>query len=133
MKLTKTQLNNLNKLKGDRELKGSQLLERYIWLNTVRPKYKIGDKIIFSSSIGVTHFGNLVDNFKGVITNIRFDSIGKTVVYTIEYDYSLNNKKYHSEAYERTSNIKGKTRAQKIVNVLKTQKDDCCESIPIRF
>ena len=50
MELTKNQLKTLEILINNKKLKGNQLLQRYIWLNTVKPIYNIGDKIIFSSN-----------------------------------------------------------------------------------
>lgn len=129
MKLTKSQLKNLETLMNDKKLKGNQLLQRYIWLNTVKPVYNIGDKIIFSSN--TYHFGNKVDNFIGEIIDIRFMSLEQKIIYTISYKFEYKNKTYERKEYETSINIWRKTKGQKTINKLKETTDNSSDSIPL--
>ena len=46
--LTKKQLNTLNEMLNDTDITGKNLIKKIIWMNTVKTKYKVGDKVIFS-------------------------------------------------------------------------------------
>lgn len=80
--MTKNQLKVLNELMKDQQFKGKRLLKRIIWLNTVEPKYQIGEcyKVTDTSR---TILGERVVNFKAKIVEI------KTMAYDEEYYYTL--------------------------------------------
>ena len=129
-KLTRTQLNTLNKLVNDPDLKCGRLLRRYIWANTTEPKYKIGDEVVFDD-IHTFHFGQRAENFKGTIIKIEVDSINYKIIYHIEYKFKKadNEKIYTSTAYRPEYSIKHKTTHTNMVNVLNKTTDDCAEAI----
>lgn len=129
-KLTRTQLNILNKLVNDLDLKCDRLLRRYIWANTTEPKYKVGDDVVFDD-IHTFHFGQRVENFKGTVIKVEFDTLECKIIYHIEYKFKkADNEKVHtSVAYRQEYSIKHKTTHTKMVNVLNKITDDCAEAI----
>jgi hypothetical protein len=65
--MTDAQLKVLRELEQDPECKGQAQLKHFIWLNTVAPKYKVGDSFLVTSA-GQRIFGVPVRNFRATVT-----------------------------------------------------------------
>lgn len=110
--LTKTQITALNKMLESENVKGKKLLERFIWCNTVKPKYKEGDKVIFTDRSLILS-GTRVINFIGTVTKIELFSADKIILYTIEVKLSNG----HTEiTYAQENKISRKTTTKNLIN-----------------
>lgn len=114
--LTKKQLNTLNEMLNDTYITGKNLIKKIIWMNTVKTKYKVGDKVIFSDHrLGLRVYGTRVIDFVGVITEIKFSLVDddKTTVYEIEYKLSNGETK---KIWVKEFEISRKTTTKNLVN-----------------
>lgn len=65
--MTEAQLKVLQELQKDPEFKGQAQLKHLIWLNTVAPKYQVGNSFLVTSA-GQRIFGVPVRNFRATVT-----------------------------------------------------------------
>lgn len=68
--MTKSELNTLQKLMEKEDTKGKKLLDKFIWLNTAKPKYTIGNYYIITD-IGHRIYGVPVENKKAKLVGMR--------------------------------------------------------------
>lgn len=76
----------LNEMLNDEEVKGKRRIEDLIWLNTVKPKFNVRDKVRFSSR-GAYICDVPIHDFHGVITEIRKFPMDKLIQYKIWFKY----------------------------------------------
>ena len=128
--MNKKDLEVLKRLMNDENIKGKKSLERFIWLNTVPPKFNKGDMVKVTDR-SVTINGSKVVDWVGTVENVT------TVVGELKYTYqvkvkytSKNNAIKETSVFVNDYNIK-KTRAKKDINKPINTKEE--ESISIGF
>ena len=84
--MTKSELNTLQKLMEKRDIKGKKLLEQFIWLNTTKPKYTIGNCYIITD-IGHRIYGVPIENKKAKLIEIRNILSEKQYLYKFELEF----------------------------------------------
>lgn len=84
--MTKSELNTLQKLMEKEDIKGKKLLDQFIWLNTSKPKYGIGNYYIISD-IGHKIYGVPIQNKKGKLIEIKHISSEKQYLYKFELEF----------------------------------------------
>lgn len=84
--MTKTELNTLQKLMENEGIKGKKLLDQFIWLNTSKPKYTIGNYYIITD-IGHRIYGVPVENKKAKLIGIRHMLSDKQYLYEFELEF----------------------------------------------
>lgn len=82
-------INTLKRL-VEENVKGKRLLERVIWLNTTKPKYEVGQLVIFSHS-GRTINGSKVINWVGRVKEIIPNSEEKFYFYELTVKFKNKN------------------------------------------
>lgn len=78
--MTKSELNTLQKLMEKENIKGKKLLDQFIWLNTLKPKYGIGNYYIITD-IGHKIYGVPIQNKKGKLIEIKHISSKKNSIF----------------------------------------------------
>ena len=113
--LTKKQLNALNETLANVDVKGKGSIQKVIWMNTIKPTYKVGDNVIFSSDrkSGLIMYGTRVIKFIGTITEIDYAWPSKVLLYEIEFRLSNGETK---KMWFEESNISRKTTAKNLIN-----------------
>lgn len=112
--LTKKQLNTLNEMLANVDVKGKDSIQKIIWMNTVKSTYKVGDNVIFSDrKNGLIMYGTRVIKFIGTITKIDYAWPSKVLLYEIEF--SLSNGETKKMWFEESS-ISRKTAAKNLIN-----------------
>ncbi len=91
--MEKKELTILEKLLQDDEVRGKQLLERFIWVNTTQPKYNIGDCYVISD-LGHQVYEEPIINKKGRIINIESCSREKRYLYIFELEFETVDNKH---------------------------------------
>ena len=67
--MNKKQVKVFNQLLEDENFKGKEQLEHLLWLNTSKPKYKVGDCVVIKNC-SRNIFGYQVTELKGEVTDI---------------------------------------------------------------
>ena len=81
--MTKSELNTLQKLMEKEDTKGKKFIDQFIWLNTTKPKYTIGNYYIITDT-GHRIYGVPIQNKKGKLVEIKHILPQKQYVYTFE-------------------------------------------------
>ena len=117
--LTKTQLNQLNKILEDEKVRSKGLLKNFIWCNTVKTKYNKGDKVILTDR-RLTLSGTPVINFIGIVTEIILFPKEKMISYAVEI--KLSNGKTDIDYFQENQIIR-KTTSKNLINKVKDNTD----------
>ena len=91
--MTKSELDTLQKLMEKDDIKGKKLLDRFIWLNTSKPKYEIGNYYEVTD-IGHKIYGVPVQNKKGKLIEIKHISSEKKYVYVFELEFETTDGRH---------------------------------------
>ena len=91
--MTKTELNTLQKLIEKEDTKGKKLLDQFIWLNTTKPKYTIGNYYIITDT-GHRIYGVPIQNKKGKLVEIKHILSQKQYVYTFELEFETTDDRH---------------------------------------
>lgn len=89
--LSKKEVNQLKALMEREDLKGKKWIEDFIWRNTTKAKYEIGDIVKFSD-YRKYHYGVKPINWVGKIIEVTYHARwgeGRAIRYTIEYQYKI--------------------------------------------
>lgn len=81
--MTKTEEELLRRLSEKPDIKGVQLLDRFIWLNTTKPRYEIGEYHLVSSP-GSYIANNEILGMRAKITGVMPESSSHRYKYTCE-------------------------------------------------
>lgn len=86
--LTTKELNLLNGLLNREGVTGKRALRQFIYFNTYKPRYKLGDIVTFNA-LNNYCYGVAVKGFNGLVTEIKASYGGgvndeKRIIYTIE-------------------------------------------------
>lgn len=128
--MKKTQLNALQKMLEDENVKGKKLLERVLWLNTTEPKYKVGDCYEVSDR-GHRVYGNPVKNFTAKIVEVRVNSIDRVYTYKLEAQVKCGEKETTTNIYKSESELKYCRKCKDKVNELAEAKSKYVESLDV--
>ena len=128
--MKKQDLKMLERLMNDKDIKGKKSLERFIWLNTVPPKYEVGELVKVTDSSRTINGSRVID-WIGRVEKIT------TVVGELKYTYQIKVKYISKDktikettVFANEYNMK-KTRAKKDINKPTNTKEE--ESIDIYF
>lgn len=114
--LTKKQLNTLNEMLNETDIIGKNLIQKIIWMNTIKTKYKVGDKVVFSDRKFESRVcGTRVIDFVGTIVKIRFSQLSNDSTILYEIEYKLSNGETKTTLVEE-SEISRKTTAKNLIN-----------------
>ena len=91
--MTKSELNTLQKLMEKEDIKGKKLLDQFIWLNTSKPKYSIGNYYIITD-IGHKIYGVPMQNIKGKLIKIINMSPEKQYLYKFELEFETTDGRH---------------------------------------
>ena len=91
--MTKSELNTLQKLMEKEDIKGKKLLDQFIWLNTSKPKYTIGNYHIITD-IGHRIYGVPLENKKAKLIEIRTISSEKQYLYKFELEFETTDGRH---------------------------------------
>ena len=83
--MNKKDLDVLNRLMQDKSIKGKKSLERFIWLNTVEPKFKEGDKVKITDRSRTINGSRVID-WIGTVEKVR------AMVGELHYSYEVKVK-----------------------------------------
>lgn len=127
--MKKSQIKVFEELLQDKDFKGKKSLRHLLWLNTVEPKYKIGQ---FVKVTNYDHriYGRPVVDFKAKIIEHRSFINDNQWHYTLEMEVTCNGKTKTFNEYAPEHNIKGGVRNNKNVLTAKDGVEDC---LAIRF
>lgn len=128
--MKKSELKTLETLLAQEGTKGKKLLERFIWLNTHEPKYKVGEYYKVSDQ-GHYVFGVPVIDMNGKIVEVRSLSEEKRYRYKLELEVNTTDDK-HTVATVWKYEEQLKTKTDNNMNVI-TAKDKYAESIDVNF
>ncbi len=126
--MTKTELNTLQKLMEKEDTKGKKLLDKFIWLNTSKPKYTIGNYYIITG-IGHRIYGVPVKNKKAKLIGIRHMLSDKKHLYEFELKFETTDGRHLTSTTWITEEYIGE-RVQDNHNVI-TAQDEYTESIEL--
>ena len=128
--MNKKDLEVLKRLMNDKDIKGKKSLERFIWLNTVPPKYEVGELVKVTDS-SITINGSRVIDWIGRVEEIT------TVVGELKYTYQIkvkyiakDNTTKETTVFANEYNMK-KTRAKNDVNKPINTKEEVTTDISI--
>ena len=79
-------INTLKRLANEEDIKGKKLLERVIWLNTTKPKYEVGQLVVFSDRDRTIN-GSAVINWVGRVKAVKPNSKEKFYFYELTVKY----------------------------------------------
>ncbi len=128
--MKKSELNVLEKLVNDPEVKGKKLLERVIWLNTTKPKYEVGQIVIFSDPARTIN-GTKVIDWVGIVKNIRPNSEERFYFYELTVKYkNANGVIEETSGYGKEFALKSTRKKDDVNYPLNNKRED---SISVRF
>lgn len=114
-KMTKKQIETLQKMMEQPDTKGKKLLDQVIWLNTVKPKYKVGDFVEVSDP-GHYIGGVPVKNFHARVDKVNFVSAYKKIHYETYARAISGNRESQVFIYPEESEITRKVKDD--INIL---------------
>lgn len=95
----KDKIELLKSLIEDENIKGKKLLKKVLWLNTSKPEFKVGDKVLFNDT-QLSIYGNRCYGWKGVIIEVTTLINAMTYHYHIESICSLTGEKFNHYVLE---------------------------------
>lgn len=128
--MTKEQLTVLEDLMKDQKFKGKKQLKHLIWLNTVEPKFKVGDCFLVTD-LDHKIYGHPVKDFKGKIIGILSFRDYEEYRYELELVVECNGQKYTTKAYKDENELT--TRCNGNVTVVGEKKSSVAECIDPRI
>ena len=124
--LKKKELQQLQDLLERSDLRDKAYLKNFIWSNTTKEKFKVGDKVIFSDRRRTVQ-GRRVINFVGVITEVMVMSRFKIIQYGIKAKMDTG---YEFNSWVQEEELKKTTRKDINQSGQGYKNEDECE-IPI--
>lgn len=107
--MTKSELSTLQKLMKKEDTKGKKLLDQFIWLNTAKPTYAIGDYYMITD-IGHRIYGVPIENKKAKLIAIRSISSEKQYLYKFELEFDTTDGRHLTSTACVTETYIGKKR-----------------------
>ena len=126
--MTKSELNTLQKLMEKEDIKGKKLLDQFIWLNTSKPKYSIGNYYIITD-IGHKIYGVPMQNKKGKLIKIINISSEKQYLYKFELEFETTDGRHLTSTACITERYIGR-RARDNQNII-TPQDKYADSVGV--
>ena len=131
--MNKKDLDVLNRLMQDKSIKGKKSLERFIWLNTVEPKFKEGDKVKITDRSRTINGSRVID-WIGTVGKVRAMVGELHYSYEVKVKYmSVDNSIKETSVFANDYNINDikKTRTKNDINKPLNTKEE--ESADIHF
>ena len=126
--MTKSELNTLQKLMEKEDIKGKKLLDQFIWLNTSKPKYSIGNYYEVTD-IGHRIYGAPIENKKGKLIEIKHISSEKQYLYKFELEFETTDGRHLTSTACVTERYIGR-RARDNQNII-TPQDKYADSVGV--
>lgn len=82
--MTEEQIKTVNNLMVDPEVKGKKWLKHFLWLNTVKPKFKVGDSVELCSDGCCRIWGKPVRKAIGIVREISTITLQEIYCYVVE-------------------------------------------------
>ena len=114
----------------DKEFKGKKALKHLLWLNTVEPKFKIGDCFLVTD-YGHRIFGHQVINFHAKVVEIKSWRNEEEYQYTLEMDVECEGKHTTSKCFKDEAELMFRCDDNK--NILGTKKSEHADSTDVRL
>ena len=122
--MTKRDLSKLEALLDDPNIKGKKLIRQLIWLNTVKPKCKIGECYeITDPSRRI--YGVQIKNFHAQVVDINYNYQEKYIQYEMSLKVINSDKEYNTDAYVLEAEIGKKVKDNVTVINGKDTWEDC--------
>lgn len=128
--MTKTQIKVFEELLASEGFKGKKSLKHLLWLNTVEPKYKIGECFAVTDP-GHSVYGYPVRNLKGKVTKVSSFRDFEEYQYEVELDVTTGDKHQLVNCYFGENKMNTFERCKDNVNVLGDPKNDAAEALDV--
>lgn len=115
--MKKEDIEVFNRLLEDDTFKGKQQLKHLLWLNTVKPQFKVGDCFIVTDG-GHSIFGKPVKDFKAKVVKIASFPSQEEWYYHLVIEAEKKGKKIESYVYKYEFDLKQAERADDNINIL---------------
>lgn len=126
--MTKEQIKVFEELLESKETKGKKWLRFLLWLNTTKPKYKVGDCFEVTDR-GHSIYGYPVKDFKGKITAVNYYLNEYEYRYELEVEVECDGKKTTSKVYKVESQLTKRCKGNK--NILGEAKSEYSDALDI--
>lgn len=130
--MTKAQIKMFEELLVSEDFKGKKALKHLLWLNTVEPKFKMGDCFVVTDP-GHSVYGYPVRNLKAKVTGIKSWRDSEEYQYEVELDVTTGDKHQLVKCYFGENKLGTFGRCTDNVNVLGEPKNDFAESDDVVF
>lgn len=100
--MKKVYINQIEKMLNDNDLKGKELLRRFLWRNTIKPLFKQGDFVIFSETNRAI-YGKRLINYVGKVEKIKYyygTSLEEPFI-SYELSFYVNNETFTAYIQEK--------------------------------
>ena len=104
--MNKKQVKVFEQLLNDKDFKGKKELEHLLWLNTSKPKYKVGDYVWVTNRLRKL-YGQEVADFKGRIAEVYSFDHSNEWHYRVEMVVLIENERTVVNEYALESDIEG--------------------------
>lgn len=128
--MTKSQIKVFEELLASEDFKGKKSLKHLLWLNTVEPKYKMGECFIVTDP-GHSVYGYPVRNLKGKVTKISAWRDSEEYQYEVELDVTTGDKNQLVKCYFGENKMNTFGRCSDNVNVLGEPKNKYAEACDV--
>ena len=129
-KMKKSQIKVFEELLNDESFKGKNQLKHLLWLNTSKPKHKIGD-CFYVSDPSHRVYGHPVRDFKAKIVGVKAFAFDEDWHYELEMEVECGGKKTISKEYALERDLVKKCKDNR--NVLNDPKSKHADSIEVRI
>jgi hypothetical protein len=123
--MKKSDIKKIENIINQDNIKGKILLKEFLWVKTTEPKFKIGDKVLFSD-LSRRVYGVVVKDFVGTIKSWRYwydrENPNKSFI-RYEIEFIFNEEKFTSYQIER--NIKKTRKTNNDNKKIKNDTRDC--------
>ena len=126
--MKKSQIKVFEELLADESFKGKQQLKHLLWMNTIKPKFKVGDCFVVSDR-GVKVFGYPVIDFKAKIDKVTAWKDKEEWYYHLTMNVICGEKSLEVSAYKYESELLRSKQCADNNNILGESKDPYSTSI----
>ena len=128
--MKKSEIKALEALYAQEGVKGKRLIQGVLWLNTVKPQYKVGDKVKVTDR-AMKICGERVVEWNAVVKEIKYWWRDQLITYITEVTYTLDGVEKKTTVAANEGDIK-KSRSSVSGKSFKSGgKDFCRESIDV--
>ena len=128
--MKKADLKKLQEMMNDPTVKGKKLIDRVIWLNTIEPKFKVGEYYEVTDP-GHRIYGVPVRNFHAEIKDIRYFHLDKVIQYTLVSKVKVGDKETEVTVYKDEQYLGTCRKVEDNINIIDGDTKQPIESIDI--